>query len=163
MIDTLSRNENEVLPMMKTIMIVCDERNSLSSLDGMLARFGYKTIVAGDNEAAFALIRDGDPVDLVVIDLVLLGRDGLEFLSRVRRVNPQLPCVMIAGNCSIEAYLKAISLGVYDYLNKPVSSREIIKVIAAALKSPQNSIALRGLGDDSCPVDPRGQYWKRAS
>jgi len=149
---------------MKTIIVACDDQTSLRSLDDMLTRVGYKTIAAGNSEAVFALIRDGAPVDLVVIDLVMPAMDGLEFLSHIRRVNPQLPCVMIAGNCSIEVYLKAINLGVYDYLNKPVSSKEICKVIASALKSGHpDPMASRDPEDGVCLDDTQDQSWKRAS
>jgi DNA-binding NtrC family response regulator len=149
---------------MKTIVVACDDQTLLRSLDDILTRVGYKTITAGNGEAAFALIRDGAPVDLVVIDLVTPGMDGLEFLSRIRRVNPWLPCVMIAGHCSIEVYLKASNLGVYDYLNKPVSSKKIAKVIASALKSgPPGRIAFGGSGDDVCTTDTQDQSWKKVS
>lgn len=149
---------------MKTIIVACDDQTTLSSLDDMLTRFGYKTMTAGNGEAAYALIRDGAPVDLVVIDLAMPGMDGLEFLSHVRRVNPRLPCVMIAGHCSIEAYLKTINLGVYDYLNKPVSSKENCKVIASALKSGNpDRIASRKSGDDVCLDDTQDQSWNGAS
>jgi DNA-binding NtrC family response regulator len=61
--------------------------------------------------------------------------DGLEFIEQVRRLAPDLPAIMITGYGDIESYLKANSLGVFEYLNKPVNAKELRRVVRLAIES----------------------------
>jgi DNA-binding NtrC family response regulator len=103
-----------------------------------LNRFEYDVIAVRDAPSALTLIREGVSVDLVITDDRRIGMDGLEFVSSLRRLTQSLPSIILTPCASIEAYLKAKSLGVCEYLQKPVKPKEMDRVIKAALESAYN-------------------------
>jgi DNA-binding NtrC family response regulator len=120
---------------MKTVMLVDDERVSLMSLSESLRRMGYSTLSETDAEAALDHIRGGTKVDLIITDYCMPRLDGLAFIEHVRRLAPDLPVIMVTGYGDVESYLKACSLGVFEYLNKPVKAKELRRVVRSAIES----------------------------
>jgi DNA-binding NtrC family response regulator len=119
---------------MKTILLIDDE-SERSCLFGCLNSFGYDVIVVPDAQSALSIIRQGASIDLVITDDRRIGMDGLEFVSSLRRLTQSLPSIMLTSCASIETYLKAKSLGVFEYLQKPVKPKEMDRVVKAALES----------------------------
>lgn len=122
---------------MKTILVVDDEATSLAHMELILSWSGYRVIAKSHAPSALALIRDGLAVDLVITDYCMPDMDGLEFLNGLRKIFPAVPLIMVTGHGDIESYLKAINLGAFDYLNKPVTAKELDCVVRAALQSAQ--------------------------
>jgi two-component system response regulator (stage 0 sporulation protein F) len=97
-------------------------------------RYGYRSLLYADGEAALSPLASGVPIDAAIIDLIMPGMSGLEFLVRARWIAPHLPCIVLSGYSSTEQYLKAMQLGATEYLNKPVRIRELGKVVASVLE-----------------------------
>ena len=72
---------------MKTILLVDDEKEILTSLGEILDRFGYTVIARTEAQAALSVVRDGAKIDLVITDYRMPGMDGLEFLNALRQMN----------------------------------------------------------------------------
>lgn len=118
---------------MKTILIVDDDRYLLDALCIVFSSF-YHVLTALSAEEA-AVVIEAEPVDVVLLDVVLPGMDGVEFLKTIRRNDSNLPVVMISGTPSIRPVVRALDLGACDYIRKPFDIDELRMVVARALKN----------------------------
>ena len=127
---------------MKTILVVDTESGS-SSIEAILQRRGFRGIIARSAREALIIIRNDRSIDLVVTEMQLPDMDGLHFLTAVRSIAQGLPIVVATNSGSIESYLHAVNLGVYEYLNKPVLPKELIRIASIALANPRPSTSMR--------------------
>jgi two-component system nitrogen regulation response regulator NtrX len=121
---------------MNHILVVDDEAEIRSSLEEILREEGYGVACAADAGEAVALLRDAR-YDVVLLDIWLPGRDGLELLSDLREMPPETrpEAVMISGHGTIEAAVKATKLGAYDFLEKPLSLERTLIVLKNAVEA----------------------------
>ena len=117
----------------KKIMVVDDEDSIRQSLSDVLKDEGFKVISARDGQEALKLLDSTQP-DLVLLDIWMPGMDGTEVLKRIKTARPGLQVIMISGHGNIEAAVKAIKLGAYDYIEKPLSLEGILLTVKRALK-----------------------------
>jgi len=119
---------------MNHILIVDDEAEIRSSLEEILREEGYSVAGAADAGEAMLLLRDV-PYDVVLLDIWLPGRDGLEVLAEIRELTPEIrpEVVMISGHATIETAVKATKLGAYDFLEKPLSLERTLIVVKNAI------------------------------
>jgi two-component system nitrogen regulation response regulator NtrX len=127
------------------ILVVDDEKNIRSSLEGILKDEGYRVRGAGTGEELLKQIAQAAP-DLVVLDVWLPGMDGLQALEEVKRLHPELPVIMISGHSTVETAVKATKLGAYDFIEKPLSLEKTVLAVRNALdhhRLEQENLALR--------------------
>ncbi len=118
---------------MERILIVDDEQGIRRSLTGILGDEGFATADAADGEKALAAVREAAP-DLVLLDVAMPGRDGIEVLEELRRSWPDLPVVVMSGHGTIETAVKATQLGAFDFVEKPLSLEKLLLTIRHALE-----------------------------
>ena len=119
---------------MNRILIVDDEESIRRSLAGILSDEGFETGTAADGETALAALREEDEApDLVLLDIAMPGRDGVEILAEIRRVWPGLPVVMMSGHGTIETAVRATQLGAFDFIEKPLSVEKLLLTLRHAL------------------------------
>ncbi len=121
---------------MNHILVVDDEAEIRGSLEEILREEGYGVASAADADEAMALVRDV-PYDVVLLDIWLPGRDGLEMLAEIRELAAETrpEVVMISGHGTIESAVKATKLGAYDFLEKPLSLERTLIVIKNAIEA----------------------------
>src|SRR4051812_41170963 len=100
------------------VLVVDDDATVAGVVTDYLHRAGYQTVRAADGPAALAAIR-ADAPDLVVLDLMLPGVDGLEVCRRVRATTPELPVLMLTALNETEDRIAGLEVGADDYLAKP--------------------------------------------
>jgi two-component system nitrogen regulation response regulator NtrX len=116
------------------ILIVDDEESIRRSLAGLLSDEGFETGTAADGEVALSALRGGEePTDLVLLDIAMPGRDGVEILEEIRRSWPGLPVVMMSGHGTIETAVRATQLGAFDFIEKPLSVEKLLLTLRHAL------------------------------
>lgn len=121
--------------MTRTILIVDDEPEIVAIARDYLDRAGFRTLTAGDGPAAVRLARSERP-DLVVLDLMLPGMDGLDVTRTLRQdpVTRALPIIMLTARVEESDRLVGLELGADDYLTKPFSPRELVARVRAVLR-----------------------------
>ena len=118
--------------MSASILIVDDEESILTSLSSILQDEGYEVVVA-KNGAEALRVYTMDPPDLMLLDIWMPEMDGMETLRRVRELVPTAQVMMMSGHGSIETAVKAIKLGAYDYIEKPLSLENVTLRVKHAL------------------------------
>ena len=122
---------------MKRILLVDDNESFRRSLGVVLQRAGYEVQSAADGSAALELYHQ-QPTDLVITDLIMPGKEGLETIVELRRLEPQLKIVAISGGGRMapEDYLPmARHLGAAATLVKPFSPQEMLELVAKLLRA----------------------------
>jgi two-component system alkaline phosphatase synthesis response regulator PhoP len=117
------------------ILVVDDEPSILNVVTAYLRAEGYDYQTAGDGKAGLSLVRTYSP-DLVILDIMLPGMDGIEVLSQLRR-NSNAYVIMLTARSEETDKLVGLSVGADDYLTKPFSPRELMARIKAALRRSQ--------------------------
>ena len=117
---------------MATVLVVDDEPIVRDVVVRYLEREGHATLEAGDGEAARALI-ESSPPDLVVLDVMLPGTDGLE-LCRWIRARSELPVIMLTARGEEADRIVGLELGADDYVTKPFSPRELAARVRSVLR-----------------------------
>jgi len=117
---------------MATVLVVDDEPIVREVVVRYLAREGHRTLEAADGEAAKSAIERGDP-DLVVLDVMLPGADGLE-VCRWIRARSELPVIMLTARGEEADRIVGLELGADDYVTKPFSPRELAARVRSVLR-----------------------------
>jgi two-component system nitrogen regulation response regulator NtrX len=116
-----------------TILIVDDEPGVRTALTGVLSDEGYAVEAVSSGEACLERLTRG-PVDVIVLDVWLPGMDGLATLARLRERQVDAQVVLISGHGNIESAVRAIKLGAFDFVEKPLSLEKTVLVITNALR-----------------------------
>jgi DNA-binding response OmpR family regulator len=130
---------------MKHVLIVEDERPISDLMELNLRLAGYRATQAFDGQAALEALNN-EPFDLMLLDLMLPGLDGLELLSRVR--DRRLPVIIVSARANLNDRVKGLAAGADDYLVKPFEPLELVARVEALLRraSPgEAEIHLHGL------------------
>jgi two-component system, OmpR family, alkaline phosphatase synthesis response regulator PhoP len=117
---------------MSTVLVVEDEMEIARVVRDYLAKAGFEVIVVGDADSALASVRSAKP-DLLVLDLGLPGRDGLDVALEVRR-RADTPIVMLTARGDEADRIVGLELGADDYVVKPFSPKELVARVRAVLR-----------------------------
>ena len=130
--------------MKTTVLIVDDEAGVRSALSGVLRDEGYVVDAVESGEACLDRVARA-PYDVIVLDIWLPGMDGLATLARLRERRVDAPVVMISGHGNIESAVKAIKLGAFDFVEKPLSLEKTVLVIGNAIRQSRLEAENRAL------------------
>ncbi len=144
--------------MAATVLIVEDDPDTANLVQLYLRRDGYKVLSAPDGREGLKLAQDAGP-DLVVLDLMLPGMDGLEVCRELRR-NSNVPIIMLTARVEEEDRLEGLNLGADDYVTKPFSPRELAARVRAVLRRTARDAAEEGplrlvVGDITLDLEKR--------
>lgn len=122
------------------VMFVDDEEGVRQSWNRLLSEHGFEVTTATDGRVAMSELRD-HPMDVVVSDWRMPVMDGLELLAWVRQEQPETPFILLTGYGNEEVERMARELGVYEYLNKPISPEALAAIVTAAASLPEAGAA----------------------
>ncbi|MFD2078242.1 response regulator transcription factor [Actinopolymorpha cephalotaxi] len=141
------------------VLVVDDDVTVRDVVRRYLEREGQRVLLAGDGETALAIIAEESP-DLVVLDLMLPGADGIEVCTRIRRAST-LPVIMLTALGEEHDRVLGLEVGADDYVTKPFSPRELTLRVLSVLRRTEAARAThrppdvdRPLVDGDLAVDP---------
>jgi len=132
---------------MPTVLVVDDEANILTSLQGALGREGYQVDVAATLDEARAKLREA--YDFVLLDVWFPNGSGLDLLAEIAAETPETVVVMMSGHATIDAAVRATRLGAFDFLEKPIALERLVVL----LRNASDALALRA---ENRRLRPRG-------
>ncbi len=119
--------------MAPSILVAEDERNLVEALSFLMQRAGYEVHVARDGPSTVEMTRRLSP-DLVLLDIMLPGFDGFAVVEAIKRDTGKQPrIVMLTAKGHEKDRLKALALGVDDYVTKPFSNRDVVERVRSLL------------------------------
>ena len=127
--------------MKRSILIVDDEESIRFSLKGGLEDEGYHTLLAANGEEALQIIESHE-VDLILLDIWMPGKDGLQILEDLKKDGFKPPVIIMTGHGSIDTAIRATRLGALDFIEKPLDLNKIIITI-------NNTLHLRALEEEN--------------
>jgi len=119
-----------------TILVVDDEKGVLKSIVGILQDEGYATVTARDGREALQLYQAKSP-DALLLDIWMPDMDGIEVLKRLQEIDVDSAVVVISGHGTISTAIKAIKLGAFDFIEKPLSMDILLVILEKALEHRQ--------------------------
>ncbi|MGD8861498.1 MAG: EAL domain-containing response regulator [Myxococcales bacterium] len=115
------------------VLVVDDEQMVRQAVGRTLRRAGYEVILASDGLEASEIL-EREPIDLVLSDITMPGRDGVDLLRSIREHHQELPVILFTGNPTTESAIGAVNLRATGYLRKPVKPETVLQEVTQALK-----------------------------
>jgi two-component system, NtrC family, response regulator AtoC len=135
------------------ILVIEDNEDLSFTLSKVLHKEGFKTFTAKSGEDGLLLFRK-EIVDLLLLDLKLPKMNGLEVLSRVKEMDPDLAVIMMTASTDVKPAIEAMKRGAVDYLMKPFELDELKLVVKKALEMHQLKIEVARLRRDHSKTNP---------
>ncbi|MFC1717221.1 sigma-54-dependent transcriptional regulator [Candidatus Poribacteria bacterium] len=129
---------------MANILVVDDLEPIRDVLSGVLTKNGHRVSEAASGEEAVALVQE-DIFDIAIVDFRMGGLDGLDLLKVVKEISPDTEIIMLTGHATIDTAVRAMRLGVYDFVTKPINMEELTLIINRVLESKELADSVRVL------------------
>jgi two-component system, OmpR family, response regulator CpxR len=115
------------------VLLVDDEKEFVDALAERLELRDFEVTKAFDGDEAVEKIGSTD-VDVVVLDVLMPGKDGVATLREIKKIKPIVEVIMLTGNATVQSAIEGLQSGAYDYLMKPTETKDLIAKIALAYK-----------------------------
>jgi two-component system response regulator HydG len=118
----------------RTILVVDDDRTGRETLAEAVEEMGYRALSAATGAEAIEVVRQSE-IDIVLTDLKMPGMDGLDVLSRVKRIRPDAFVILVTAFATVDTAIAAMKKGAYDYVMKPIDLGELRVLLERAVNS----------------------------
>jgi len=139
---------------MRRILVIDDEKPTLSMFSLYLEAYGYDALTAENGEIGLEIFREKKP-SIVLTDIKMPGMDGLEVLRRIKEINPDAEVIVITGHGDIDLALKALNLNATDFIDKPIRQEALESALKRAeerldsLNGKEEEVSVRELAEAS--------------
>src|SRR5206468_9378554 len=103
----------------RSILVVDDDKNTRDYLAAFLNSSGYAVDCLGSGDEAIERLASGYSPSMILLDIMLPGKDGIEVLANVKAIYPSIPIIILSGIGQIKTVVEAMKMGASDYLTKP--------------------------------------------
>ena len=120
----------------KRILIIDDEKDIRDSISGILNDEGYNSVTARNSQEALIKIND-NTFDIIILDVWLNDSelDGIQLLKEIKKIDAEIPVLIISGHGNIEIAVDAIKTGAYEFIEKPFSSERLLLTIKRSIET----------------------------
>ena len=125
----------------KKVLIVDDHANVCIVLQDLLEPKGYLVVTARNYDEAVPVL-EGDEINVVITDLKMPGKSGMDLLAFARAKRPEVPVIMITGHGNIEDAVTAMKKGAFDFITKPVNESELLTSLGKAMAEAGQNIRI---------------------
>lgn len=115
------------------VLLVDDEKDFAETLAMRLEARNLSVVTAFDGDEAISRIREED-VDVVILDMVMPGRTGIEVLREIKELRPLVEVILLTGHATVASAIEGMTRGAFYYLMKPAEMKELLYQIAHAFK-----------------------------
>lgn len=115
------------------VLLVDDEEQFVEILAQRLQTRGFHVETTFNGDDAIQFIGQHD-VDVVILDVLMPGRDGIEVLRELKRIKPLVEVIMLTGHGTVDTAISGMKLGAYDYLMKPTDTAELVEKITKSFE-----------------------------
>jgi DNA-binding NtrC family response regulator len=129
------------------ILLVDDDRTFRIGIGTLLDEEGFAVTGVDSPFAALDRLRS-ETFDLVLSDLKMEGMSGIDLLSRIKEIDPELPVLMVTGFASIDTAIEAIRRGAFDYLTKPCNNKELILRVRRGIETRRQVALIKSLREE---------------
>ncbi len=113
------------------VLLVDDEKDFVETLAERLEVRGFEVKTCFSGNEALDLVQTHE-FDVIVLDVLMPGKDGIETLRDIKALNPLIHVIMLTGHGTVETAIQGMKLGAYDYLLKPTETTELLEKITKA-------------------------------
>lgn len=124
---------------MKTVLVIDDDESILYVVAAILDKGNFNTLKASNTEIALRILKQ-EHIDLILLDIVLPGQGGMEFLMDIREILPATPVILMSGKIRTDlmAFKKlAKQFGAVEILSKPFTAEELLKSVRSIIPEKQ--------------------------
>ncbi|TGK34384.1 response regulator [Leptospira gomenensis] len=114
-----------------TVLVIDDESEIRTVLERVISREGYRVFLAKDYDSAIEIVRSYR-IDVVISDIVMNGKNGLEIAKEIRKIDENIPVILMTGNPDLTTAEEAVRNRAFDYISKPIRRTNIIEVLEKA-------------------------------
>jgi PAS domain S-box-containing protein len=125
----MSRNDGETMK----VMVVDDEEHIRLAVDRILSRQGCQVSKAANGQEALSILEQ-EPIEVVFLDLMMPGMDGMEVHKHIKDIDPSILVIIITGYATVETAIEAMKQGAYDFIPKPFEAEQLRIVASRALE-----------------------------
>jgi two-component system response regulator AtoC len=137
-----------------TTLIVDDDRNLCKVLKGLLEKASFNVLMAHDVDSAITIIDERD-LDMIITDLKMPGKSGMDLLTFSQEQKPSIPVIVITAYGTIDTAVASLKKGAYDFITKPFDENELLNVVRKALyESHKNKELISAYFDKKSPFLP---------
>ena len=115
------------------VLLVDDEEAFVEALAQRLEVRGFKVRIALSGDEALVRLQE-EPADVVILDVLMPGKDGIQALREIREAFPITEVIMLTGHGTLETGIEGMKLGAFDYLTKPIEAPDLVEKIENAGK-----------------------------
>ncbi|TGL77017.1 hybrid sensor histidine kinase/response regulator [Leptospira yasudae] len=114
-----------------SVLVIDDESEIRTVLERVISREGYRVFLAKDYDSALEIIKSQN-IDIVISDIVMNGKNGIEVTKEIRRINENIPVILMTGNPDLTTAEEAVRNRAFDYISKPIRRTSILEVLEKA-------------------------------